>query len=601
MSCKEEVKNEEASANSPTSTAKEAKKGKSPVSKPAPSQSFDVDAETWDFFGPSSISRLLLKLLFLVRITSGFYNNIYDCDEVFNYWEPLHLFLYGSGLQTWEYSPDYALRSYIYIFLHAIPGYLFKNFPVNKVVVFLLIRILISLFTFLAEYLLFQSIKRFSEKTAQYFLILNTFSVGMFISSSAFLPSSFSMTMNMLIIAGYLTEKWFLSVLATCVSAFVGWPFAAIFGIPIVFDMLLLRDNRHRFLFTAYSIFSACIVGGLMITFDSFYYGKLAFAPLNIVLYNVISGHGPELYGVEPVSFYIKNLILNWNIANLFAVISLPIVCYRNCAFNRKTTFPLLYLTFCAWIAIFFLTPHKEERFLFPLYPMVSLFAALALDAIDRYFDKQKRSFFSIGYLVLALFTIISAFRLMGLHKHYFGAHQLYREMNDHFIEDRESFDFCEKEKTVRICVGKEWHRFPSSFFLPEAIYDVKNCSAKTELSFLKSEFRGLLPKAWISLDNLQEMTSTIPTRMNDENKEENDRYVPLETCDYVIDVEKPNPTELEPNFGEIKSLTAIRSFEYLLQESCPLLRPILVPFLDERLCKYVNYTLYRKTSQVKP
>lgn len=36
------------------------------------------------------------------------------------------------------------------------------------------------------------------------------------------------------------------------------------------------------------------------------------------------------------------------------------------------------------------------------------------------------------------------------------------------------------------VCVGKEWHRFQSSFFFP---------SNNFKLAFLKSEFRGQLPK----------------------------------------------------------------------------------------------------------
>ena len=35
-----------------------------------------------------------------------------DCDEVFNYWEPLHFLHHGFGLQTWEYAPEFSLRSY---------------------------------------------------------------------------------------------------------------------------------------------------------------------------------------------------------------------------------------------------------------------------------------------------------------------------------------------------------------------------------------------------------------------------------------------------------------------------------------------------------
>jgi len=42
-------------------------------------------------------------LLFPARLLSVYFNIVHDCDEVFNYWEPLHYLLYGYGLQTWEY------------------------------------------------------------------------------------------------------------------------------------------------------------------------------------------------------------------------------------------------------------------------------------------------------------------------------------------------------------------------------------------------------------------------------------------------------------------------------------------------------------------
>lgn len=45
-------------------------------------------------------------LLLAARLLSAWLNIIHDCDEVFNYWEPLHYLLYGYGLQTWEYRQD---------------------------------------------------------------------------------------------------------------------------------------------------------------------------------------------------------------------------------------------------------------------------------------------------------------------------------------------------------------------------------------------------------------------------------------------------------------------------------------------------------------
>ena len=59
------------------------------------------------------------KTIFLVRALAATYSNISDCDEVFNFWEPMHYLQYGSGLETWEYSPLYAIRSWAYILLHA--------------------------------------------------------------------------------------------------------------------------------------------------------------------------------------------------------------------------------------------------------------------------------------------------------------------------------------------------------------------------------------------------------------------------------------------------------------------------------------------------
>jgi hypothetical protein len=45
-----------------------------------------------------------------------------DCDETFNYWDPLHYLLFGRGFQTWEYSPQFSLRTYAYVLLHAVFG-----------------------------------------------------------------------------------------------------------------------------------------------------------------------------------------------------------------------------------------------------------------------------------------------------------------------------------------------------------------------------------------------------------------------------------------------------------------------------------------------
>lgn len=40
--------------------------------------------------------------------------------------------------------------------------------------------------------------------------------------------------------------------------------------------------------------------------------------------------------------------------------------------------------------------------------------------------------------------------------------------------------------KPVQLCIGGEWHRFPSSFYIPDE---------RVRLSFLRSDFHGQLPQ----------------------------------------------------------------------------------------------------------
>ena len=69
----------------------------------------------------SSSLKLSVFTLFLifatVHVIGGTINHIDDTDEVYGYYEPLHYLLYGKGMQTWEYSPVYAIRYRIIISL----------------------------------------------------------------------------------------------------------------------------------------------------------------------------------------------------------------------------------------------------------------------------------------------------------------------------------------------------------------------------------------------------------------------------------------------------------------------------------------------------
>lgn len=86
------------------------------------------------------------KAILSVRFCAAIWSHISDCDETFNYWEPLHYLVYGHGLQTWEYSPEFALRSYTYLLFHAVPAWFYNIlFHPNPMLVFYFVRCLLGL------------------------------------------------------------------------------------------------------------------------------------------------------------------------------------------------------------------------------------------------------------------------------------------------------------------------------------------------------------------------------------------------------------------------------------------------------------------------
>ncbi|KAK0412725.1 hypothetical protein QR680_006370 [Steinernema hermaphroditum] len=554
--------------------------------------------------------KLIFKIMVAVRVSGALWTGISDCDEVYNYWEPLHLLMTNEGFQTWEYSPVYALRSYFYIYLHLFPAKIIQALLpfFSKVGVFFGMRLVLAFFAAAVEFYLYKTLnRRVGTAIARNYVICSMISPGLYHASVAFLPSTFSMQMNALAVATWFDHRWYLSVLFTAISALVGWPFAAVLGLPIVLEMLLVRREVLRF--TWYALLAGVKVLLLLVMTDSYYYGKFVLAPLNIVLYNVFSSHGPDLYGVEPWTYYVKNLLLNWNLLVLLAPLALPLsaLVYVRVFPRREFSLrywrrflPVVFITAsaCLWLLIFFKQPHKEERFLFPIYPLIAILSAIALDALTRcgsYFGhkfSKKMAYFAGG--VMAVSIVLFLMRAGALYRGYSASIEAYGHLNYVFNKphEKESIDFSKMDQAdpVRVCVGKEWYRFPSSFFIPDYIAD-KNKKRKVELHFVQSAFKGILPKPY-ERGTVPEITRAIPSEMNDQNLEEPSRYVPIESCNYLIDLEIPDITEMEPNFAKMdKQFQSIYEKSFILpHRSHWLFRAFYVPYFSEVKNEYGTY-----------
>ncbi|KKY17749.1 putative alpha-mannosyltransferase [Phaeomoniella chlamydospora] len=471
-----------------------------PSAKPDPSQQGRT---------PGSSSHVSSQTAFLVcclsHVVAALYAPIQDCDETFNYWEPTHYLTHGYGLQTWEYSPEYGIRSWLYVLLHAVPQKLASFAVKHKTAEFYLIRITLALVCAASEAKLVSVISRTLNPRIAILYLLVTFTPGMFYASVAYLPSSFAMI--------------------CAIQGALALPFLAeeVIMAAITKDYF---DTCRRFLD---GTVRSLIVVGLELAINAFFYHEIVIAAWNIVFYNVFSSsdRGPNIFGVEPWDFYLKNLTLNFNIWFPLALLAAPLVfllwCFRSHAPTQQTLLrtTIFISPFFFWLLIFNFQPHKEERFMYPAYPFLALNAAIAMHVIlsvlgsanPRTLLGKLPSWLKlqIAFSVVLLSVAISSLRILGTITAYNAPLHVYRAL--------EAEGMAKSGDTI--CLGKEWYRFPSSYFLPNG----------SHAKFVKSEFNGLLPGEFSEAKTgfgFFPGTWLIPPGMNDRNQEDPGKYVSL-------------------------------------------------------------------------
>ena len=256
---------------------------------------------------------------------------------------------------------------------------------------------------------------------------------------------------------------------------------------------------------------------------DYVFYRRLVFVPGRIVLYNIFSdsSRGPDIFGTEPWHFYIRNLLLNFNAWFLLALCAGPLAFLSQLMSKTTSARELgriigLMTPFYLWLVIFSVQPHKEERFMYPMYPFLCLNAAFAMHAMIAFF----RTSVSIPFMVspksktiltrIALFimAIIGFLRTAGNVTAYSAPLEVYQSLQGLHPEQLQG----------NLCVGKEWYRFPSSYFLPGSM----------RAKFIKSAFDGLLPGQFSESPTTYGLPPAwlVPAGMNDQNIEDPGKYV---------------------------------------------------------------------------
>jgi alpha-1,2-mannosyltransferase len=501
------------------------------------------------------------------NVVAALFAPIQDCDEVFNYWEPTHYLNHDYGLQTWEYSPEYAIRSWTYTGLHSLLIWL-GTLPLRalglarpKVAEFYFLRIALALVCAVCQTRLFAVISRtFNPRVAIFFAIAMVSSPGMYHAAPAYLPSTFAMYTSMLGFAAFMDwtkgMKTAQGIMWFGLGTTLGWPFAGALVLPFIAEELLLAsvtgDLSDGSLRILQGTVGSLIALGIQTGIDSFFYKKLTCVPLNIVLYNVFSGgsRGPDIYGVEPWHFYVRNLALNFNLWFFLALAAFPLLLIQHVILQKVVSKQTLLRSvvfvspFYLWLAIFTAQPHKEERFMYPVYPALALNAAISLHILLANFGSTDPRHLvskipaSVKLALVSLPLLLSfdlgMLRTIGTFTAYSAPLSVYGPLHNPGVV----------QPGDNVCLGKEWYRFPSSFALP--------CNVHAK--FIKSEFSGLLPGEFSEANvgfGLFPGTWLVPPGMNDENMEDVGKYTDIDHCTFLVDSRLPSatPTALEPDY----------------------------------------------------
>lgn len=181
--------------------------------------------------------------------------------------------------------------------------------------------------------------------------------------------------------------------------------------------------------------------------------------------------------------------------------------------------------------------------------------------------------------------SLLGVSRIFALYRNYHAPLDLMMELNRFPAEGK-----IPPDTMVNVCFGKEWYRYPSSFFLPNSNWNVR---------FVQSEFKGILPFPYSNSENA---TTVIHSYFNDKNQEAPSVYFDINKCHFLIDLDLGRETKLEPIYAKKRDRwKVVKSVPFLnAEKSNSFFRAFYIPFLSDKYIQTGNFSLLQVNKQIK-
>lgn len=229
-----------------------------------------------------NISFLQCFTIFIaVNTIAASINHIDDTDETYGYWEPLHFTLFGKGMQTWEYSPEFGIRTYSFILPLTILGKCMQIMGISGIQFFFAIRVFFGVVTAYCESdFIFTLSECVCPQISFFSFALMLCSPGMFYVSTSYLPSALVTNVIMLSVSAFLKNQFQLTIFWGCIGVlWSGWPFVGVVLLPLGLTMLLEEFTVKGVQGLAYLVLGGVAIliaiGLPPVAIDTLFYGKM--------------------------------------------------------------------------------------------------------------------------------------------------------------------------------------------------------------------------------------------------------------------------------------------------------------------------------------
>ncbi|GMV21629.1 MAG: hypothetical protein AB7L71_10650 [Vicinamibacterales bacterium] len=331
---------------------------------------------TWRWLPVVTLAALALRLWWAVTTL-----NIHHPDEVYQYLEQAHRWVFGYGFIPWEFR--FGTRSWLLPFLISAPLAALKSLgwdapavyvPTVQSLVALCATALVPIGYHLTRRLATEDAARLTAVFIAGWYELLYFSVRP-------LPDSIAVVVVPLMIAGALSRR-VTGAVATGLSAGL-LVVLRVHLLPVTLIAAVLAHRQWtRRQWTAGAIAWAVTLAGLG-ALDAWMWGSWFASVHNNVLMNFVRGVS-QMFGVQHPLWFLGTLAVTS--AGLWLLIPLA-----SLSFIRSTVLPIVVVV--TIVGTLSLNPHKEYRFILPAVPFLLMLAAICATTVSRRLSSQARRF----------------------------------------------------------------------------------------------------------------------------------------------------------------------------------------------------------------